>query len=248
MISPQNHNTKITSPRVVVRPYIPWHLRLFAIAVLICLLAALSWGMYIFGSKSAKTQIEDKQIDNEFISSYDPNACQKMDKNERCSLLTRFARKLQVDNTVHEDLTNQIKLLGEENDRLKEELVYFQHIMSSDGDTTSGVSINRFDLAQGQSPRQYRYTLLLTQGGQRPKDFEGSLKFLVTLHQNTQKTVVALTSDNSSKLFPVNFKHYKKIEKSFQVPENAVVENIQVQVFEKGNTKAKLTQTVKLSS
>lgn len=204
--------------------------------------------MYNIGNKSTNAGNLGKLINEELISLYDTDACLKNSTQEQCVLLAKFSRKLQMNNIVHEDLTKQIRLLGEENDRLKEELVYFQHLMSSNGDTPPGISINRFELTPGQSSRQYRYTLLLTQGGQRPQDFEGDLKFLITLQQNAGKKVIALASSNSSKLFPVNFKHYKKVEKSFQVPENTIVENIQVQVFEKNKSEAILTQTVKLSS
>lgn len=250
MTKTQKNKSNITSPRVVIRPYIPWGLRLLAIFIFISLLLALSWGMYSFGNKSSNmnTSNSGKFINEELIALYDPNTCLQDHTQERCAVLSKFARKLQMNNTVHDDLTKQIRSLGEENDHLKEELVYFQHLMTNDGDTASGISINRFNLTQGQSARQYRYTLLLTQGGQRPKDFQGNLKFLITLRQNSEKKVIALASSDSSKLFPVNFKHYKRIDKSFQVPENTIVENIQVQVFEKNKSEAKLTQTAKLSS
>ena len=249
MTKPQKNKSNITSPRVVIRPYTPWSLRLLAIFIFISLLLALSWGMYSFGSKSSDIKTSnnnDKLI--ELIALYDENICLQDHTKERCAVLSKFARKLQMNNTVHDDLTKQIRLLGEENHRLKEELVYFQHLMTNNGDTASGISIKRFNLTQGQSARQYRYTLLLTQGGQRPKDFEGNLKFLVTLQQDSEKKIIALANTDSSKLFPVNFKHYKRIDKSFQVPENAVVENIQVQVFEKNKSETKLTQIAKLSS
>ena len=205
--------------------------------------------MYSYGSKSSDTHTsDDKLINEELIALYNAKTCLQVHTKERCEVLAKFARKLQMNNTVHDDLTEQIRSLGEENDRLKEELVYFQHLMTNDGNTASGISINRFNLTQGQSTRQYRYTLLLTQGGQRPKDFMGNLKFLITLRQNSEKKIIALASSDSSKSFPVNFKHYKRIDKSFQVPENTIVENIQVQVFEKNKSEAKLTQTAKLSS
>ncbi len=250
MTKPQKNQSNITSPRVVVRPYIPWSLRLLATFIFIALLLALSWGMYSLGIKSSNTNTSNngKFINDELITLYDPNTCLQNYTQERCAVLSKFAHKLQMNNTVHDDLTKQIRLLGEENHRLKEELVYFQHLMTNKTDTASGISINRFSLMQGQSARQYRYTLLLTQGGQRPKDFEGNLKFLITLRQNSEKKIVALANSDSSKSFPVNFKHYKRIDKSFQVPENAVVENIQVQVFEKNESEAKLTQTAELSS
>ena len=36
-------------------------------------------------------------------------------------------------------------------------------------------------------PGEYRYRLLLTQSGQRSKDFQGSLQFVVNLQQDNKK-------------------------------------------------------------
>ena len=76
-----------------------------------------------------------------------------------------LVRQLQMNSTLHENLAEQVKALGEENGQLKEELVFFQHLMSSADNTKPGVSIRRFDLKQGKFPGEYHYTLLLAQGG-----------------------------------------------------------------------------------
>ena len=237
----------ILAQRVVVRPHVPWHFRLLIAAISILLLLALSWFMYNAGSKSTILG-EEILFDAESYQSYDSSTCLKKGKKELCTQKAGLVRQLQMNSTLHENLAEQVKALGEENDQLKEELVFFQHLMSSTDNTKPGVSIRRFDLKQGKSPGEYHYTLLLAQGGQRPKDFEGNLKFLVTLRQNEDKKTVPLISRNATESFSVNFKFYQRVEESFQVPENAIVENLQVQLFEKDKTKAKLTQTVEPSS
>ena len=85
------------------------------------------------------------------------------------------------------------------------------------------------------------------QGGQRPKDFNGSLKFFVNLRQNDQTKTVLLANKNTKQNFNVNFKFYHRIEESFKVPPGSVVESMKVQVFEQNDAQAKLTQTVELS-
>jgi uncharacterized protein DUF6776 len=237
----------ILAQRVVVRPHVPWHFRLLIVVLSISLLLALSWFMYNAGSQSTIPS-EKILFDAESYQSYDSSTCLQNGKKELCTQVAGLVRQLQMNSTLHEDLAEQVKALGEENDQLKEELVFFQHLMSSTDNTKPGVSIRRFDLKQGKSPGEYHYTLLLAQGGQRPKDFEGNLKFLVTLRQNENKRTVPLISRSATELFSVNFKFYQRVEESFQVPENAIVENLQVQLFEKDNTKAKLTQTIEPSS
>lgn len=246
MIKPSKYTPRILAKHLVVRPHVPLYLRLLIITFVILLLLALSWGMYDAGSKA--TKFDDEQItDLESDPLYDSKACLEKGNKELCALLAEFARRLQMKNTSHQDLAKQVKLLGEENNHLKEELSYFQHLMSGNDDATSGISIYRFDLKEEESTGQYRYTLLLVQSEQRPKDFEGNLKFLVTLRQNETKKVVQLTSKDPSSLFSINFKYYQRIEESFQVPLDTIVESIQVQVFVKDEAEAKLTQSVKLS-
>ena len=237
----------ILSQRVVVRPYIPWYLRLLIVVVIISLLLALSWFMYTAGSKS-KILGNETVFDEELFRSYDLKSCIQQEKKELCTQMAGLISQLQMNSALHEDLATQVKKLGEENGQLKEELAFFRHLTSDKNNTSPGVSIHRFDLQQGKSPGEYRYTLLLVQGGKRQKEFKGNLKFLVTLRQNDTIKKVPLTSRNASELFTVGFKFYQRVEESFQVPENAIVESLQAQLFEKGSTKAKLTQTIKPSS
>ncbi|GJL71632.1 MAG: hypothetical protein NMNS01_08310 [Nitrosomonas sp.] len=237
----------ILAKRVVVRPHVPWYYRLLIAATCISLLVALSWLMYNAGKKSV---IPSKEIifDAESYRSYDSSTCLQKEKRELCTQTAGLVRQLQINSTLHENLAEQVKTLGEENGQLKEELVFFQHLMSDNNSTNPGVSIHRFEVKQGENPGEYRYTLILVQGGQRPKGFKGNLKFLVTLRQNENKKTVPLTNRSATEFFAVNFKFYQRVEESFQVPADAIVESLQVQLFGKDKTKANLTQTVEPSS
>lgn len=237
----------ILAQRVEVRPYVAWHVRLIIIVIVVALLLAISWFMYNAGSKSS--MVANKIFfDAESYLSYDASTCLKKEKKELCTQTAGLVRQLQMNRGLYEDLAEQVKTLGEENNQLKEELAFFQHLLSDKNDTSPGVSIHRFDLRKGKSAGEYRYTLLLVQGGQQPTDFEGNLKLQVTLRQNKVRKTIPLKSKNASGLFSVNFKFYQRIQESFQVPTGAIVENLQVQVFEKDKTSAKLTQTIEPSS
>jgi hypothetical protein len=56
--------------------------------------------------------------------------------------------------------------------------------------------------------------------------------------------ITPLASESPSKTFNVSFKFYQRVEKSFRLPPDAVVESMQVKVFENGTAQAKLVQTV----
>jgi hypothetical protein len=141
-----------------------------------------------------------------------------------------------------------MKSLTEENAGLKEDLAFFQTLMPSGG-KEGGVAVNRFLVQNDALPGEYRYRLLLTQTGQRNKDYQGSLQFVVNLQQEDKKVVMLLPveGDKSDKAFKLNFRFYQKVEGTFRVAAGAVVKSMQVRVFESGSNEPRLTQTVNAS-
>ena len=116
------------------------------------------------------------------------------------------------------------------------------------GGKEGGVAVNRFMVQNDALPGEYRYRLLLTQTGQRSKDFQGSLQFVVNLQQDTRKIVMTLPAEGEAdKAIKLNFRFYQRVEGTFRVTSGAVVKSVQVRVFENGSTEPKLTQAVNAS-
>ncbi len=245
MTKPHKTKSGIFTSRVVIRPYIPWYFSLLVAVIIIALLFALAWGMYEAGSRSAKYHNETQNMELDPL--FDSGTCIQKNREDLCTQISRLVRQQKTNSAIHQDLSKQVKFLGDENNHLKEELAFFQHLMSGNAKINKGISIYRFKLIKGQPTGIYRYTLSLVQGGRRPKDFQGTLKFSVKLKQNNQIKMVSLASKSTSKDFSVEFKFYHRMEESFQVPANATVESLQVQVFEKDVANAKLIQTIELS-
>ena len=235
---------------MVVRPHVSWQSRLLITIVVCLLLSLLSWGMYEVGrstsgkmSASSNGALDDAPLDE----SYNMSTCLQKGREALCTQLAELTRQFQIIQTTNDDLAKQTIQLGRENNRLKEELDFFEHVMAGNTKIDSGISMHHFNLKKDINPGVYRYTVSLVQGGQRPKDFNGSLKFFVNLKQNDKRKTVLLTNKNTKQNFSVSFKFYHRIEESFKVPPDTVVESMKVQVFEQNNAQAKLTQTVELS-
>ncbi|MBA4142778.1 MAG: hypothetical protein H0X43_07185 [Nitrosospira sp.] len=171
----------------------------------------------------------------------------QQDNDELRMQVAGFDRQLQMDIVAREDITRQVKILEDENTRLKEDLAFFQSLGTAPGKTDQRVSIGRLKLERSKLPGEYRYSLLLVQVGQRGKDFQGSLELAVHFQQNGEKMVVPLASDSTSQTFDVSFRFYQRIENTFRLPPEAIVDSMQVKVFEKGITQARLMQTVNLT-
>jgi hypothetical protein len=230
---------------VAVRPQIPGYVRWLAIAILAVLAVGLSWSMYDAGRKFAG--FDKNEINYELDRLSQTNIRLQRENDELSMKIASLDRQSQMDQVAREDIGKQVKTLETENIRLKEDLAFFQNLGSVPGKTEQRVSIGRLKLERGQLPGEYHYSLVLVQGGQRQKDFQGSLEFAVNFQQNGQKMVMPLASENPSKMLDVRFKFYQRVERSFRMPPNAAVESMQVKVFENGIAQAKLMQTVNLS-
>ena len=51
---------------------------------------------------------------------------------------------MQIERATHGNLASQMKTLTDENALMKEDLAFFQTLMTSSGDAPGGISINRF--------------------------------------------------------------------------------------------------------
>jgi hypothetical protein len=235
----------ISAPKVAVRPQIPGYVRWLAITILAALAVALSWGMYDAGRKFAGFDKNEINYELERLSQL--NTRLQRENDELRMKMASLDRQSQMDHVAREDIGKQVKALETENIRLKEDLAFFQNLGAIPGKTEQRVSIGRLKLERGQLPGEYHYSLVLVQGGQRQKDFQGGLEFAVNFQQNGQKMVMPLASENPSKMLDVRFKFYQRVERSFRMPPDATVESMQVKVFENGIAQAKLMQTVNLS-
>ncbi len=235
----------ISAPRMAVRAAIPWYLRWLGIAGLAVVILLISRATYDFGKQFAG--FDQSEADSEMQRLRAQNVKLQQEVDLTGGRIAQGERQLQIERATYADLVKQMKALADENAALKEDLAFFQTLMPSGG-KEGGVAVNRFLVQNDALPGEYRYRLLITQTGQRSKDFQGSLQFVVNLQQDNKKVVMTLPadSDQEGKGFKLNFRFYQRIESTFRVAPNAVVKNIQVRVFENGSSEPKLTQTANL--
>ena len=235
----------ISAPRMSVRAAVPWYLRWLILIALTLVILFLSRAAYDFGKKFAG--FDQSEADQEVQRLSETSAKMQQELAKMRGELAQSERQLQMERATYADLVKQMKTLTEENAGLKEDLAFFQTLMPSGG-KEGGVAVNRFMVQNDALPGEYRYRLLLTQTGQRSKDFQGSLQFVVNLQQDTRKIVMTLPAEGEAdKAIKLNFRFYQRVEGTFRVTSGAVVKSVQVRVFENGSTEPKLTQAVNAS-
>jgi hypothetical protein len=236
----------IAASPLSVRRHVAWYWRLPLAVILLAGGVMLSWWFYDAGMRFAGFErgstVEELQRLRERSTELE---------RENVSLRSVGAqaeRKMQIEQVTQNDLAKTVKTLQDENAQLKESLTFFRKQMSSDK-SDGDLSIYRFKV-ENIMPGEYRYRLLLLQGGQREREFQGKVQFLISFTQGEEKRVMTLPSakEAEARAYNLNFKYYQRLEGIFNAGLNAQVKKVQIRVFENGAVQPRLMQTVNLSS
>lgn len=236
----------ISAPRVSVRAHVPWYWRWLGYIALGAAVVGIGWttydyGMELAGFRQSEAAHAQAKLEEEISKRDTENA-------ELRSQVTAAERQMQIERAAFGDVSKQVKSLTEENAALREDLAFFQSLMTVGG-KEGALSVNRFRVQPESLPGEYRYRLLLVQTGQRVKEFQGKLQFVLNLQQGERKFVLTLPAegDKDVKEYEVNFKFFQRVEGTFKVAPEAVVKSLQIRVFENGSIAPKLLQTVNVS-
>lgn len=158
--------------------------------------------------------------------------------------IAQFERQVQIEKASNQETVNQLKIMADENDRLQEDLVFFQDLTAADN-KEGELGVHRLRLDRDTMPGEYHFRMLLVRGGQRAKQFNGSYQLIATIVENGQTLTQVLTQDTAGNAqFQLNFRYYQRIEQHIQLSPEAQLENVQVRIFEKGVVEPKVRQTV----
>jgi hypothetical protein len=235
----------IAAPRVAVRTHTPWYMRWVSVLIAVSVTLVIAWYTYdkgrsLAGFQSGRAAAELEKLSEQIAHLRDEN-------EEMRTQLAAMERQMQIEDATHGNLASQMKALTDENALLKEDLAFFQTLMTNNGDTTGGVSINRFRVRADALPGEYRYQLLLVQSRTRSREFQGKLQLVVDMVQDGQPQVLVLPHNQDKGPYNLNFKFYQRVEGVFHVPPEATVKRVQVRVLENGTESPKSSQTVDVS-
>ncbi len=236
----------ISAPRLAVQPHFPWYVR-WALSVPVVLLTAwLVWWAYDSGLELAgfhRGQAEDE------LSRLNRQVGELRAENSRLnSRLVDYERQFQMEHAANVEMERQLKVLSEEKTHLNEDLAFFQNVTLS-GSRMENLSINHLKVVHDTLPGEYHYSMLLVQSGQRPKDFRGNLQLVVNIRRDDERSVVLFPQPDAqdAATYQLDFKYYQRVERSFRLPADAVVEGVQVRVYERGAKDPKAKQDATLS-
>ncbi len=242
-----DHSFGIAAHRVAVRSTLPWYWRWLGIAALLGISVVSAAWIYDAGRRFAG--FDQNEVQEELSrATRELDAAQKELQRLRAIANAADAR-LSIERTAQQKLAQQIRVLEQDNARVREELATFEGMLTSEARTGNAPSIYRFKVEPDVLPGEYRYRLLLvTPSSRRERDFSGRLELVVSLQEGGQNVMMSFPeqADAGAAAFKLAFKYFRRVEGSFRVNPKAKVESVQVRVYETGSSQPRATHSVAL--
>jgi len=234
----------ISAPKMTVRTHVAWHWRwLGMVAALAVSLVIAAW-LYDAGRRFAGF---DRSETEQELSQLRASVSRLEEEASRLRAIADASEsRLKIEQSAQVQLGVQAKTLEEQNTRLKEDLAFFENLTPA----VDRLSIHRFKVDPDALPGEYRYRLLVLQGGKRDREFQGALQFVVSLQENGRDATILIPDQASASdsAYRLQFKYFQRIEGTFRVPAKARVLSVQARVLEQGSDQARVSQNFSLSS
>jgi hypothetical protein len=235
----------ISAPKMTVQTHVAWYWRWLGMLVFLSLALALAAWMYDTGRRFAG--FDRSELQEQYARLRDSMARLESEAARLRSIANASESRLKIEQTAQSQLAAQVKTLEDENNRLREDLAFFENLVPAER-RGEKVSIHRFKVERDVLPGEYRYRLLVLQGGKLDREFHGSLQLVVEMQQDGKDaTIVIPDSSDNSATYKLNFKYFRRVEGTFRVPAGAKVRTIQARIMENGSGEARASQNVNLS-
>ena len=224
----------ISAPRVTVRTHVPWYWQALGVAVTGAVAIALAGWVYDAGRRIAGF---DRSESAQEIGTLRTRMAELESEVEKLRATSNASESsLQIERTAQQQLTDQVKTLEAENNRLKEENAVFERLAQGEG-KESAITISRLRVFADGSGGRYRYQFLVAQNGeQRGREFKGNVQAVVTLQSEGSGGMIVFPrpNDPDADRFAVVFKHFRRIDGAFTLPAGAKPKSVEIRLMQDG--------------
>lgn len=234
----------ISAPKVAVRTHLPWYWRALATIAVLSISISLAGWVYDAGRKIAG--FDRRETEQEMTALRFRVAELERETSKLHALANASESTVQIERSAQQQLVRQVKVLEQENGRLKEDLAFFENLAAAEG-KEAGFTINRLLVEPNGNPGAYRFRLLAAaQGGKKDREFRGSVQLVVSLQQESKNVMMTLPEQNdpTKSKFNINFKHFQRVDGTFQVPLGARVKSVEARLIQDGVVRASQTVTL----
>ncbi len=220
----------IRSEKVAIKRHSPWYVKFGGYGLVMGVAAAVAW--YLVDNSYKITGFNREEATAQIAKLTGDNARLQREFELNRTLLNEREGQLKIERSAQVELAKNVGQVQEENAGLKEDLAFLRNIMSS-GNVPEGLSIANLKIEADALPNEFRYRMLLTQGGQRKQDFKGKVQIVARIQTGTQQTAVSFPSDAEvrGQGGEIEFRYYQKVDGRFRIPQGAQLKSIQVRVL-----------------
>jgi len=237
-------NFGIRSARMSIRSQMAWYWRWLLNVLMMVVVAGVVW--WLVENSYRITGFNREEALHQLGALTGDNAVLKRDlETARVALIER-ERQLQIDRASQGELARNVAQLQDENAALKEDLAFLRKMMSS-GATPEGLGVSNLKVEPEGRPNEYRYRMLLMQGGQRKQDFRGHVQVVARVQQGGVINTLTFPDSLEDAAGAVEFRFYQKVEGRFRVPDDATLRSVEVRVLAMPGGQVKLSRTLNFS-
>jgi|SRR5450830_1675922 len=231
----------VSAPRMAVRSALPWPLRWVVLAIVFGFCAAIGLWAFEFGKNiagldkgtkeeliQARSRLEDLRADVLTL---------KGERDKAQSVANTVDTLMTSEKVTQEKLLAQNKQLEIENQRLRDDLGFFEKLIPATG--VQGIAIRSLQ-AELQNGHQVKWQVLVIQALKTPPEFSGRLELSFTGVLNGKPWGAALPGGPQA----FTLKQYGRMDGIFELPPQVVVKGVTAKVLEGAVTKA--VQFIKL--
>lgn len=235
----------IAAPRMTVQTQLAWYWRWLFMAVIGAVTLVIAAWMYDAGRRFAG--FDSSQTQEELAQLRASTARLEAENAKLRSLTDAADAKLKMEQSAQTQLVAQLKQFELENVRLKEDLAFFEGLVPN-GQRDERLSIHRFTVQPGSQPGEYRYRLLVMQGGRRDQPFQGRIQFLGEVQDKGRSAMIPLAGQglSDSGFQALSFRFFQRVEGSFRAPASGRMRSVQIKIFENGVGEARVIQSASL--
>ena len=222
--------------KMTINQHLPWPIKFALFAVVIGLGGAIAMWTYDMGRSFA---FGPKFSPEQMTALQDKVASLTAERDKLQALAATIESQQNIEKSIQKQLTDQINTLTAENNRIKDDLAFFESLMPS-ANRPQGITLQKAKIELA-GPNLLRFRALVMQGGKAVREFSGEMHVSLTLIQDGKPVMMEFPDPKLGEAAKLKlaFKHYQRLEGQITLPEGVTVKSAQMTVLEKGELRAK---------
>ena len=213
--------------QVVVRRHRPLLVALIATLILVAL-AAGSWTVVRMERERLGQSLRALQLQHGRLAAENRRLFKANEVLTR--KVARVGRASQVEAQAYEQVNAHLDELREELQAAREEVSFYQGIMSESG--SQGVRIQRFTVEPAQEPGHFLFRLVLTRGLKDDNVLKGSVRIAIDgqIGSKARRLAHKDTVAAGGTAIAFKFRHFQRIENELVLPDRFIPKSVTVQL------------------